>query len=393
MFFRLLCPVSHIGAVIGKQGVNVKEVRDQTHAKIRIEDLIPGADERVITIAPGSADKDGGEPGDSELALHQLLAIIWEATEAAGGDGQVTARLLISDVGCLLGKQGSVITQIRSDSGANILVISSSKGRPGQMPPCAFPSESVVQVQGAQPEARKAMQLIIAKLKENAARLEAKGVKLGPANGAAPLGMMDPLTQQMGGMMLPQMMLGMGMGMGGMRGMSGEEIEFRLVISSSQAGQLIGKGGAEISKLRKAFPGTKITIRDAVDGCDERIVSVSSIDAGQCMAQIAVVSINQILNSNLEQGTEPSIKFVIEKGSVGALLGKEGKVISEIRQQSRSNVRLAKAGDAPACVPTGDQVLTVSAARLPQTQAAVQLITQRLRVSAAQGPPTGRPRK
>jgi len=309
------------------------------------------------------------------------LAIIWEASDQEGG-ADVTARLLVSDVGCLLGKSGSVITQIRSDSGANILIISSSKGRPGQMPLCAFPTESVVQVQAGQAEVRKAMQLIIAKLKENDAKLEAKGIKpTGPAAGAA-FGMMDPMQQQMGGMMFSPHMMNPAL-MGGMRGGGGgEEVEFRLLITSSQAGQLIGKAGSEISKLRNSFPGTKIHIHDATEGVDERIVSISSIDAGQCMAQIALCRIHQLLNANLEQGTEPTSKFVVPKGSVGALLGKAGSVISDIRTSSRANVRLAKAEDSPGCVPTGDQVLTVSASYFPPTQVAVSMVTQRLRISA-----------
>lgn len=354
----------------------MKEVRDQTHAKIRIEDLVHGADERVIVISPGGSDKEGESTGDSELALHQLLSMIWEADKGAEEGGQVTARLLVTDVGCLIGKAGAVISQIRSDSGATILLMSGSE-RGRQMPLCAFSTESVVQVQAGPAEARKAMQLIIAKLKENAAQLAAKGIKPTVPSAAAPDPFQQPMAAQ--GMMFPMGGMGAMGAMFGLGGKGGDEVQFRLLISSVQTGQLIGKGGSVISQLRQALPGAKIRIEDAVDGCEDRIVLIASPDTPQCMAQLAVSRIQAQLDKNEANSVT---KLVVPKPAVGAILGKGGAVISEIRQQSRANIRLLNADESPACCPAGDQVLTISAANFRATQIALALVTQRLRVFA-----------
>ena len=44
--FRVLCPVSKSGSVIGKGGGIISRIREETGAKIRLEDIIPGCEER-----------------------------------------------------------------------------------------------------------------------------------------------------------------------------------------------------------------------------------------------------------------------------------------------------------------------------------------------------------
>ena len=50
------------------------------------------------------------------------------------------ARLLVENVGCLIGKGGAVIEQMRADSGARISILSIGKGtRFDKIPLCALP--------------------------------------------------------------------------------------------------------------------------------------------------------------------------------------------------------------------------------------------------------------
>eukprot|EP00250_Pteridium_aquilinum_P021288 c25082_g7_i1 orf=2-586(-) len=78
--YRILCPISKIGAVIGKGGSIIKSLRLDTKAKIKVEDVIHGSDERVIYIssAPGperderdrdNHDRDGLRGNDKEEML------------------------------------------------------------------------------------------------------------------------------------------------------------------------------------------------------------------------------------------------------------------------------------------------------------------------------------
>ena len=55
----------------------------------------------------------------------------------------ITARLLVdsSQIGCVLGKGGTIITQLRQDTGASIRILSSN-----EKPLCASPCDELVQV-------------------------------------------------------------------------------------------------------------------------------------------------------------------------------------------------------------------------------------------------------
>ncbi|RWW13728.1 hypothetical protein GW17_00022544 [Ensete ventricosum] len=167
--YRILCPVKKIGSVLGKGGDIVNTLRDETHAKIRVADAIPGAEERVIIIFSYLSqsekndsdqdldDSDGNEPEDMQahcpaqdalLKIHDRIAadeilrggVVQSKTEP---DDVVTARILVpkNQVGCLLGKGGTIIQQLRSDTGANIRVLPSD-----HLPPCAMDSDELVQV-------------------------------------------------------------------------------------------------------------------------------------------------------------------------------------------------------------------------------------------------------
>jgi poly(rC)-binding protein 2/3/4 len=189
--------------VIGKGGSIIKTLRQETRAKIKVEDAIHGADERVIYISSASLrDGDGreieregigGEEGEEAMlcsaqeALFRIHARITAREDAGksslehgglglglglgGGGGeeeeeaavynnegndefgngsdkgpkstQISARLLVSDgqVGCLIGKGGCIIEQMRKDIGAQIRVLPKSS-----LPPCAFPNDELVQV-------------------------------------------------------------------------------------------------------------------------------------------------------------------------------------------------------------------------------------------------------
>lgn len=54
--FRILCPASKSGNVIGKGGGIIEKIRQETRVRIRVDKAAPGCDERVIFIA--AADKD-----------------------------------------------------------------------------------------------------------------------------------------------------------------------------------------------------------------------------------------------------------------------------------------------------------------------------------------------
>lgn len=163
--YRILCPVKKIGSILGRGGDIVKALREETKAKIRVADSIPGADERVIIIfnyqnqseradevENTSSDGLGSmkphcSAQDALLKIHDKI-IADEVHDGVGNKksenaDDVTARILVqgNQVGCLIGKSGSIIQQLRSDTGAGIRVLPSAN-----LPQCALKSDELVQV-------------------------------------------------------------------------------------------------------------------------------------------------------------------------------------------------------------------------------------------------------
>lgn len=176
-FFRVLCPASKGGSVIGKGGGIISQIRQETGAKVRVEETVPGCDERIIVIIESDKENGGGseqnkveeeknatgevdnsdeqakEGEDKESvgatdmksdaakdsqcekgpsAAQKALLLVFERIaegepETDDGNGEndkastFSLRLLVlsSQSGCILGG-GSVIKQMESESGAQI---------------------------------------------------------------------------------------------------------------------------------------------------------------------------------------------------------------------------------------------------------------------------------
>ena len=63
--YHILCPGNVVGSVIGKGGKVIKSLIQETRSKIKVADVVPSVDERVIVIfsLPSSKgkEKDGDE--------------------------------------------------------------------------------------------------------------------------------------------------------------------------------------------------------------------------------------------------------------------------------------------------------------------------------------------
>lgn len=192
--FRVLFPASRIGSLIGRDGNVLSQIREETGVEVRVEDPIPGCDERIVVVGGSNQetevnpeqnskednknseveenegdiaeqkkkeDKDSLPVEDAKfrkevtnLQLQKALFLVSEKIfdeepEVDGtdveGDKMSTfvLRLLVlsSQVGCLLGKGGSVVKQMSSDSGAQIRILPRDK-----LPSFTASSDELVQV-------------------------------------------------------------------------------------------------------------------------------------------------------------------------------------------------------------------------------------------------------
>ena len=169
--FRIICPESRAGCVIGKGGSIIKSLRQDTGAKITIADAAEGADDRVIFISSavqenqngygrddvekskgGSKDDaDKNTPINNDSSMNEVLSPAQEAllkihdhiiegsdlkSDSEEGSSLLVTRMLIpsSQVGCLLGKGGKIIEQMRQESKAKIRIVACEKNLLGLMP-------------------------------------------------------------------------------------------------------------------------------------------------------------------------------------------------------------------------------------------------------------------
>lgn len=182
VLFRILCPATKTGGVIGKGGAIIRQFREDTGAKIRIDDSVLGCDERVILIVadavkskreasaicgaeandgeesanlsnsspnPVAVDDDESSPAQQALVrvFERILKVDEEREEKEKkedlGNVAVCCRLLApsNQVGCVLGRGGKIVEKIRQESGAQIRVLPKD-----HIPACASPGDELIQV-------------------------------------------------------------------------------------------------------------------------------------------------------------------------------------------------------------------------------------------------------
>lgn len=147
IMYRILCPDSVIGSVIGRSGKVINSIRQETRAKVKVMEPFPGANERVITMYCYVKEKQNIEIDDeyenteplcpSQDALFKVHAAIANAV-ASGGDSdkkgkdREEAHILVpsSQAANLIGKAGATINKMRSKTGANIKIVAKDTSDP-----------------------------------------------------------------------------------------------------------------------------------------------------------------------------------------------------------------------------------------------------------------------
>ncbi|XP_064006106.1 poly(rC)-binding protein 3-like isoform X3 [Pogoniulus pusillus] len=162
---RLVVPASQCGSLIGKGGSKIKEIRESTGAQVQVAgDMLPNSTERAVTIS--------GTPDAIIQCVKQICVIMLEAFTIQGQYaiphpdvspahltklhqlamqhppftplGQTTPgfpgldatsptsshELTIPNdlIGCIIGRQGSKINEIRQMSGAQIKIANATEG-------------------------------------------------------------------------------------------------------------------------------------------------------------------------------------------------------------------------------------------------------------------------
>ncbi|XP_071710911.1 RNA-binding KH domain-containing protein RCF3-like isoform X2 [Rutidosis leptorrhynchoides] len=150
--YRLICPDEKVGGVIGKGGTIVKALKHETGCDIRVLEKMPESDDRIIIIS-GPAHPDERICAPQDAVLRVQTRIFRAAPESKTG----TAKVIVSahQIGCILGKGGSVISEMRKSTGAYIRILGKD-----QTPQYAAENEEVVQINGDFDAVREALMQI-----------------------------------------------------------------------------------------------------------------------------------------------------------------------------------------------------------------------------------------
>ncbi|KFK35836.1 hypothetical protein AALP_AA4G043500 [Arabis alpina] len=387
--FRLLCPASRTGAIIGKGGSVIRYLQSVTGSKIRVIDDIPvPSEERVVLIiAPNVTKKEDSEnpksgeeaPSIVQMGLIRVLERIMFGDDAAlvdgeeldKGDSESLCRMIVrgNQVDYLMSKSENLIQKIRDDSGANVST--------DQIPPCAFPGDVVIQITGKFSSVKKALLLISTCLQESNAPPTWEECPF-PQPGYPP----DYHSMEYHQWDHPPPPVPMVEDGGPFnRPVVEEEVAFRLLCPADKVGSLIGKGGAVVRGLQNET-GASIKVSDPTHDTEERIVVISARENLERRHSLAQDAVMRVHNRVVEIGFEPSAavvaRLLVHSPYIGRLLGKGGHLISEMRRATGASIRVFAKDQATKYEAQHDEIVQVIG-NVKTVQDALFQITSRLR--------------
>ncbi|KAG8477753.1 hypothetical protein CXB51_027553 [Gossypium anomalum] len=164
--FRMLVPAQKVGTIIGPKGEFIRNISDESRARIKILDGPPTTSERAVMVS-AKEEPDAPIPPsmDGLLRIHRrILGLDGDYDHTtAGANGRVITRLLVADTqaGSLIGRQGSTIKYIQDASNCNIRVLGGE-----HLPVFSLKDDSVVEIEGGPTCVHAAIELIAGHLRK-----------------------------------------------------------------------------------------------------------------------------------------------------------------------------------------------------------------------------------
>ncbi|KAK8514165.1 hypothetical protein V6N13_063069 [Hibiscus sabdariffa] len=155
LIIRVLCPFKKIGRVIGRGGSTIKNIRQASGACIEVDDKAD-RDECIITVIATESPDDL-----KSMAVEAVLLLQGKINDDDGDT--VTMRLLVPSkvIGCIIGKGGSIINEIRRRTKADIRITKDDK------PKCADANDELIELVGEVGSVRDALIQIVLRLRDD----------------------------------------------------------------------------------------------------------------------------------------------------------------------------------------------------------------------------------
>ncbi|OXB65269.1 hypothetical protein ASZ78_001576 [Callipepla squamata] len=304
---RMLVPTQFVGAIIGKEGLTIKNLTKQTQSKVDIHRKEnAGAAEKPITIH--------ATPEGCSEACRMILDIMQKEADETKSAEEIPLKILAHNslVGRLIGKEGRNLKKIEQDTGTKITI------SPLQDLTIYNP-ERTITVKGSTEACSNAEVEIMKKLREayenDIVAVNSSSAYLSGLYGASPVGAFPhqhPLPEQ--------------------------EV-VNLFIPTQAVGAIIGKKGQHIKQLAR-FAGASIKIAPA-EGPDasERMVIITGPPEAQFKAQGRIfgkLKEENFFNPKEEVKLEAHIK--VPSFAAGRVIGKGGKTVNELQNLTSAEV-------------------------------------------------------
>ncbi|XP_021274413.1 RNA-binding KH domain-containing protein RCF3 [Herrania umbratica] len=423
--YRILCHDMKAGGVIGKSGSIIKSIRQHTGAWINVHELIPGDEERIIEISDTRRrDPEGRMPSFSpaQEALFLIHERILESDSqfgfgggggeeeedyggvVRGGGNRVATRLVVSrmHVGCLLGKGGKIIEQMRIETKTQIRILP----RDHTLPRCVSMSEEIVQVVGDVNAVKNAIAIISSRLRESQHRDRSHfhGRMHSPErffpdddyiphiNNASRRSSMDgltfgsrvPATNYRGNnySSRPSGFIEAGTAPVSDSGqpLYGDDLVFRILCPIDKVDSVFGEPDGIVDLLQNEI-GVDVKVADPVTGSDEQIITISSEEGPDdelFPAQEALLHIQtQIADLVPDKDNIITTRLIVPSSEIGCLEGRDGS-LSEMKRLTGANILILSGEELPSCVSGPDEIVQI-VGEIKAARDALVEVTSRLR--------------
>uniref|UniRef100_A0A8C7XHK2 Insulin-like growth factor 2 mRNA binding protein 2a n=1 Tax=Oryzias sinensis TaxID=183150 RepID=A0A8C7XHK2_9TELE len=345
---RMLVPTQFVGAIIGKEGLTIKNVTKQTQSKVDIHRKEnAGAAEKPITIH--------STPEGCSSACRMILDIMQKEANETKTNEEIPLKILAHNslVGRLIGKEGRNLKKIEEETGTKITISSLQ-----DLTICN--PERTITVKGSLEACCKAQVEIMKKLKEayendiaainqqanlipglnlNALGIFSSGLPvLPPAAGSR--GAVPPMPPAGYNPFLSHSSHLSGLyGVPPTSQQAPEQEVVYLFIPTQAVGALIGKKGQHIKQLAH-FAGASIKIAPAESpDVTERMVIITGTPEAQFKAQGRIfgkLKEENFFSAKEEVKLETHIK--VPSSAAGRVIGKGGKTVNELQNLTSAEV-------------------------------------------------------
>eukprot|EP00041_Stephanoeca_diplocostata_P031877 m.1003480 g.1003480 ORF g.1003480 m.1003480 type:complete len:454 (-) comp24044_c0_seq7:1129-2490(-) len=395
---QILVPGKYIGAVIGKARASLKEIMEQSSAKVSVRPRYSVGSTRSDRLVD-LRGTTGAVAAAYEAIMFKVEAEAKERDPQAvptNGETMVPLKVLIRNdvVRHIIGKAGTTIKQLSEDSGAQISI---------NQPEIELGPDSlrIITVSGAAVGLCAAQKLLTEKLMAISKSLKTGDGAPVLAGVAVPAGAVAA-APTMEGMMAPPMVAMMGMpgdmsstaalyGSGAFPILGGRGERNIVLVLETMIGAVIGKGGenargiTEVSNAkihietreekeqRAQEEGASLEESGARKSDERQIVVMGNPDA-QFKAQqhIYQLLVREDQKHNLQRVRRMKVHFPVPSNMLGRVIGKGGAKIKELSAQSGARLDLLRTGNEQ----DGEETPVEIFGNFQEVQAAQNLIRQ-----------------